>query len=411
MAGVAPAIISFFITFDIRADSMRFSKRTDDIIDSFIMKLIAVSKEEGMISFATGLPDERLFDTEGIARAAASVFEEKDHAKEMLQYGTIKGVLPLRKKIASRCRKEMNINVSEENIFMINGSQECFDLIGKMFLDKNDGMIVDDPGYLGALQSFSLYGPDITGIRLNDDGPDTAQLGNALKKDPKLYYSIPNHQNPSGISYSVEKRKEVAELLRSSECVMVEDDAYGELGYDGRAGPPVRSMTGNVILTGSFSKIISPGMRVGWMIVPDEMTDMTMKCVESSSLHANTFSQHVMDRFLEQNDIDAYLRVQRREYKRKCKLMLDLLDEKIPPGAEWNTPSGGMFIWMRLKEGTDAMRLYDSALKHKLVVMPGRPFHINGGMNTIRLNFATACDREIEEGVGRLASAYADAFR
>ncbi|MCL2712274.1 MAG: PLP-dependent aminotransferase family protein [Methanomassiliicoccaceae archaeon] len=389
---------------------MRFSKRTEDVIDSFIMKLISVSKEEGMISFATGLPDKRLFDTKGIARAAASVFEDIDHARDMLQYGTIKGVLPLREKIAARCRKEMNVNVSEENIFMINGSQECFDLIGKMFIDKGDNMIVDDPGYLGALQSFSLYGPNFTGIRMNADGPDTLQLMNALKKDPKLYYSIPNHQNPSGISYSPDRRKEVAEIMSSSECIMVEDDAYGELGYEGRAGPPVRSMTDNVILTGSFSKVISPGMRVGWMIVPDEMEDMTMKCVESSSLHANTFSQHVMNSFLEQNDLDAYLRRQRKEYKRKCGLMLDLLDDTLPKEIEWNTPNGGMFIWMKLAEGRDAMRLFDSALKKKLVVMPGRPFHINGGMNTIRLNFATAGDEEIKEGVKRLASAYGGLF-
>ncbi|MDR0791180.1 MAG: PLP-dependent aminotransferase family protein, partial [Methanomassiliicoccaceae archaeon] len=247
---------------------MRFSKRTEDLIDSFIMKLIAVSKEEGMISFATGLPDKRLFDTEGLARAAASVFENVDTARDALQYGTIKGIYSLRRKIAARCAKDMSVNVSEENIFIINGSQECFDLIGKMFIDRGDGMIVDDPGYLGALQAFSLYGPEFIGVRMNENGPDAAELRRALRRDPKLYYSIPNHQNPSGFSYSLDKRKEVAELISSSNTVMVEDDAYGELGYEGRIGPPVRSMADNVILTGSFSKIISPGMRIGWMIVP-----------------------------------------------------------------------------------------------------------------------------------------------
>jgi 2-aminoadipate transaminase len=389
---------------------MRFSKRTGDIIDSFIMKLISVSREEGMISFATGLPDKRLFDTEGMAKAAAGVFEDIGSARDALQYSITQGILPLRKKIAARCRKEMGFSASEDNIFIINGSQECFDLIGKMFIDRGDRMVTDDPGYLGALQSFSLYGPDMIGVRMNEDGPETAQLRDALKKDPKLYYSIPNHQNPSGFSYSSEKRKEVAELISSSECIMVEDDAYGELGYDGRIGPPVRSMAGNVILTGSFSKIISPGMRIGWMIVPDEMIDIAMKCVESSALHANSFSQNVMDRYLENTDMDAYLRRIRKEYKRKGRLMLDLLDDHLPPGPEWNTPDGGMFIWLRTKEGTDAMKLYESALRKKLVVMPGRPFHINGGMNTIRLNFATAGDEEIKEGVARLASAYEGLF-
>ncbi|MDR0791349.1 MAG: PLP-dependent aminotransferase family protein [Methanomassiliicoccaceae archaeon] len=389
---------------------MRFSKRTGDLIDSFIMKLIAVSKEEGMISFATGLPDKRLFDTEGIARAAADLFEDIERARDALQYGTIKGISPLRKKIAARCRKEMSVNVSEENIFIINGSQECFDLIGKMFIDRGDGMVMDDPGYLGALQAFSLYGPEFIGVKLNENGPDAEGLKKALQRNPKLYYSIPNHQNPSGFSYSLDKRKEVAELISSSDAVMVEDDAYGELGYDGRIGPPVRSMADNVILTGSYSKIISPGMRIGWMIVPDEMVEMTMKCVESSSLHANTFSQNVMDRYLEQNDLDSYLCTLRKEYKRKSRLMLDLLDDHLPPELEWNTPNGGMFIWLRTPNGTDAMRFYESALRRKLVVMPGRPFHINGGVNTIRLNFATAGDEEIKEGVSRLAKAYDGLF-
>jgi len=146
------------------------------------------------------------------------------------------------------------------------------------------------------------------------------------------------------------------------------------------------------------------------MIVPDEMIDITMKCVESSALHANTFSQYIMDRFPEQTDLDVYLSGLRKEYKRKCMLMLDLLDDHLPSGPEWNTPNGGMFIWLKLKEGADAMKLFDNALSKKLVVMPGRPFHINGGGNTIRLNFATADDEEIKEGIRRLASAYGGSF-
>ncbi|MDR2866157.1 MAG: PLP-dependent aminotransferase family protein [Methanomassiliicoccaceae archaeon] len=389
---------------------MRFAGRTEDLIESYIMKLIAVSKEKGMISFATGLPDNRLLDTDGMAKAAAKVFEDADEARDAMQYSVTKGMPALRRKIAARCRTEMNFNVSEENVFVINGSQECFDLIGKMILDKGDVMAVDNPGYLGALQSFSLYGPEFKGIEMSDGGPDTEQLRNVLKGRPKLYYSIPNHQNPSGFSYSAEKRKEVAELISSSDCIMAEDDAYGELGFEGRIGPPVRSMTGNVILTGSYSKTISPGMRVGWMIVPDDMIEMTMKCIESSLLHANTFSQAVMNKYLEMFDLDAHLRRIRKEYKRKCGLMLDLLDDHLPSELIWNRPNGGMFIWLRTKEGTDAMKLYDSALKNKLVVMPGRPFHIDGGMNTIRLNYATADDEDIKEGVGRLAKAYEGLF-
>ena len=377
-------------------------------MESYIMKLISVANEPGMISFATGLPDRRLFDVKGIAEATKEVLCEDP--KDALQYGITEGLPALRKKIADRCKKELGFSTSVDNIFITNGSQECFDHLGKLFIDPDDEMMIENPGYLGALQSFSVYSPKFLGIDVNENGPDMSQVRSALKKDPKLYYAVPNHQNPSGISYSDDARMEIAELLKGNECLMIEDDAYGELGFKGRVRKTIRSMNDGIVMTGSYSKIISPGMRVGWMIVPDELVSPVRKSLEASCLHANTFSQAIMNRFLEKNDLSTYLKPVRAEYGRKCKLFLDLLNDNFQDGPSWNEPDGGMFIWFRTPKGTDASKLFEAALKQKVVIMPGKPFHVKGGETTIRLNYATASDEEMKEGMKRLRNAYRSVF-
>ena len=372
------------------------------------MKLISVANEPGMISFATGLPDRRLFDVKGIAEAAKDVLN--GDPKDALQYGVTEGLPALRKKIAERCNKELGFTTSPENVFITNGSQECFDHLGKLFIDPDDEIMIENPGYLGALQSFSVYAPKYIGIDVDENGPDMSQLRGALKSLPKLYYAVPNHQNPSGISYSDDARTEIAGLMRDADCLMIEDDAYGELGFNGRVRKTIRSMNDDVVMTGSYSKIISPGMRVGWMIVPDELKEPIRKSLEASSLHANTFSQAIMNRFLELNNLSEYLKPIQREYGRKCKLMLDLLNDTFKDGPSWNEPDGGMFIWFKTLNGTDATKLFESALKQKVVIMPGKPFHVRGGENTIRLNYATASDEDMKEGIERLRTAYRGIF-
>lgn len=387
----------------------RFSKRTEDILESYIMELIAVANRPGMISFATGLPDKRLFDVAGIEKATEEVLEGVD-AADALQYGVTEGYFPLRKKIADRCKKEMNVAAKPENVLITNGSQECFDHMGKMFIDPGDSMIVENPGYLGALQSYSTYSPRYIGVDLDDEGPDMEQFASALKERPKLFYGVPNHQNPSGMSYSEDSRKQISEMIDASETLMIEDDAYGELGYDGRAGTSIKSMAENVVLTGSFSKTISPGMRIGWMVVPDWLIEQTKVSLEAGCLHAGSFSQRIMDRFLENHDLNAYLKPIRAEYKRKKNVFLELMEDHLPDDLRWNDPNGGMFIWLRTPDGTDATRLYEESLKNKLVIMPGHPFHVRGGENTIRLNFATASDEDMERGISILAKSYKSVF-
>ena len=382
----------------------RFSRSAESTMDSFIMSLVDVAAKPGMIAFATGLPDNSLFDIPAMRRAIDDVMAEEPYGA--LQYDTATGYIPLRKRIAERCRRELGFDTSWENVLMTSGSQVCFDLMGKMFLEHGDVMAVENPGYLGAIQSYSAYSPDFRGIDIGPGGVDLDQLSEAVSDGARLFYSIPNHQNPSGASYSEDVRKGVAEIIGESGCMLIEDDAYGELGYNGRVGRTMKSMIPeDTVLTGSFSKTISPGMRVGWMVVPDWMVAKAGRSLEACCLQSNTFCQRVIDRFLQDNDYDAYLQGLRRGYARKKKVFLDAMEDNLPDTVSWNDPDGGMFVWLRTPEGTDAMRLYERLLEGKLVVMPGRPFHVRGGANTIRLNFATPTDEQIAAGMKVLGDA------
>ncbi|MBR7005901.1 MAG: PLP-dependent aminotransferase family protein [Candidatus Methanomethylophilaceae archaeon] len=388
----------------------RFSQRASGTMESFIMSLVDVASRPGMISFATGLPDNSLFDVDGVAKAVAEVLREAGGAA--LQYDSATGFVPLRMRIADRCRKELGFSVGYENVILTNGSQECFDLLARMFLEPGDRMVVENPGYLGAIQSFSAYGPEIIGADVGPEGVDTGQLEAAVASGSKLFYSIPNHQNPSGGSYSDPVRTRVADIIRGSGCLMIEDDAYGELGFNGRAGRTMKSMAPeDVVLTGSFSKTISPGMRIGWMVVPEWMREQAGRSLEAASLQSGSFDQRIVDRFLADNDYDVYLQGLRKAYAAKKDFFLDAMEDELPDSVEWNDPQGGMFVWLKTPPGTDAMRVFDAALEDGLVVMPGRPFHVRGGENTLRLNYATPSEEQILSGMKILGKACRDALR
>jgi 2-aminoadipate transaminase len=384
-----------------------FAKLASGTMDSFIMSLVDVAARPGMISFSTGLPDNSLFDIEGLAKASDEVLREM--RGDALQYDSATGYIPLRKRIAERCRKELGFDATYEDVIMTNGSQECFDLLARLFLDPGDRMAVENPGYLGAIQSFSAYAPEFIGIDVGPEGADADQLARAVESGAKLFYSIPNHQNPSGNSYSESVRRSVADIVRGSRCLLIEDDAYGELGYAGRAGRTIKSMAPeDTVLTGSFSKTISPGMRIGWMVVPEWMRAQAGRSLEAMSLQSGTLCQKIVDRFLQEHDYDEYLRGLRRSYSKKKDFFLDIMEDELPDCMEWNNPKGGMFVWLTSPEGTDAMRIFNAALDRKLVVMPGKPFHVRGGENTLRLNFATPTEDQIRAGMKALGDACRD---
>ena len=386
-----------------------FSKCSGSIKESFIMGLVEVASKPGMISFATGLPDNNLLDPCALRDAMADVLDNDGPAA--LQYGPTSGYYGLKERVAERCRRVLGVDAQAEDVFFTNGSQECFDQLGRMFLNRGDIMAVENPGYLGAIQSFTAYGPCLHGVDVDEHGPDMAMLESSVEDGAKLFYSIPNFQNPTGASYSESARREVASIIDGSSCLMIEDDAYGELSYDGSRRTVMKSLADDTtVLTGSFSKTISPGMRVGWMVVPEWMREHVNRSMEAASLQSNTFCQRVIDRFLEMNDYDRYLSHVRRGYREKRDIFMDAMDDLLPDTVTWNVPEGGMFVWLRTPPGTRAMRLHELCLERGLVIMPGEPFHTHGGENAIRLNFATPDEDAILKGMHILGDVCRDLY-
>jgi 2-aminoadipate transaminase len=380
-----------------------FAQRMHNTPKSFIREILKVTENPGIISFAGGLPNPDLIDVGGIAEAAAAVLRED--GRTALQYSTTEGYLPLRRFIADRYKKRLGLDVSPDEILITNGSQQCLDLIGKILVDPNDRVAIERPGYLGAIQVFSLYEPVFVPIELTPQGPDLAAFEAAMAGDTaKLFYCIPNSQNPSGITYSEERRKACADILAGTRTLVVEDDAYGELQFSGSSPRPFKKyLPDQTILTGSFSKIFSPGMRLGWVCAPPPVMDQLVVAKQASDLHSNYLSQRIASRYLADNDIDAHIRKILVAYKKQRDCMIAAMQNEMPDGVSWTSPEGGMFVWVTLPAGCSSMEVFSTALKEQVAVLPGIPFYVDGGgTDTLRLNFSNAGADRIAEGIQRL---------
>lgn len=381
-----------------------FAPRMAKTPRSFIREILKVTEDPGITSFAGGLPNPDLIDVEGIAAATARVLAQD--GRTVLQYSTTEGYLPLRQWICDRYRKRLGLSVSPDEVLITNGSQQCLDLIGKVFIGTGDNVAIERPGYLGAIQAFSLYEPVFRPVLLHEDGPDTAMLANVLEKHrPKFFYGVPNSQNPSGITYSEERRKEVAALLSRYGVFMVEDDAYGELNFSGISKPSFRSfMPELTIITGSFSKILAPGMRLGWIVAPPEVMEQVVTAKQASDLHSNYLSQRIAMEYLCHTDIDAHIRKVQAFYHEQCRIMLEEIGKHFPHDVQCTSPQGGMFVWVTLPDGVSSMDVFEAAIKENVAVLPGIPFYIDGGGdNTLRINFSNASHERIRSGIAGLA--------
>jgi 2-aminoadipate transaminase len=371
---------------------------------SFIREILKVTEKPEIISFAGGLPSPALIDVDGIRIAASTVLEQDGRCA--LQYSTTEGYLPLRQFIADRYKKRLGLSVSPDEILITNGSQQCLDLIGKVLIGGGDHVAIERPGYLGAIQAFSLYEPVFHPVTLQKDGPDIAMLDKTCRSHPvRLFYGVPNSQNPSGISYSEERRKEVAGVMKEHGVLFVEDDAYGELNFSGTSLPSVQTfLPGQTIITGSFSKILAPGMRMGWVVAPPAIMEQLVIAKQASDLHSNYLSQRIAYEYLLHNDIDTHIRKIRAAYQHQRDVMIRVLEEKFPKTVSYTRPLGGMFIWVTLPPGCVSMEVFEQALQKNVAVLPGMPFYVDGGgTDTMRLNFSNATDDTIITGMGRLS--------
>lgn len=381
-----------------------FADRVKNVPRSFVREILKVTENPEIISFAGGLPNPKTFPVEEIAIATDKVLREE--GSPALQYSTTEGYGKLREYIANRYSSN-GLKINKDDILITNGSQQCIDLTAKIFVNKGDNILLEKPTYLAAIQSFSLYEPQFHSIPLMKDGVDTGKLKDILNSEQiKLFYSVTSFQNPSGISYSKEKRKEVAEIINDSETIFVEDNPYGELRFLGEDLPPIKSYLDNSILFGSFSKIVSPGMRLGWIVAGKEIMEKLIIAKQASDLHSNYFTQRVVYQYLIDNRIDGHITKIRQLYKRQRNKMIDAIKEFFPPEVKYTQPEGGMFLWVTLPEGTSSLELFDIALKRNVAFVPGQAFYVNGeGKNNLRLNFSNSDEEKIEEGIRRLGKA------
>ncbi len=383
---------------------VKFADRMATVHRSFIREILKVTEDQSIISFAGGLPNPGLFPVADLEAAAVKVMQE--NGPQSMQYSTTEGFQPLRQYIADRYKEKKGIDVDADEILITSGSQQCLDLLGKVFLNSGDNVIIERPGYLGAIQSFSMFQANFLTVGLEEDGPDLAELEKVLDSNAvKMFYAVTNFQNPSGLTYSPEKRKGVADILRGRDVIFVEDDPYGELRFMGDFHQPVVRgyLEENGILLGSFSKVAAPGFRLGWMVCSGEMRDKMIIAKQASDLHTSTFAQRVIHRYVTDNALDDHIEKIRECYGNQRDVMVKSIEKYFPEEVAVTRPEGGMFLWATLPEGMSSMDLFDEAIKNKVAFVPGRPFYVDGtGENTFRLNFSNSDEERIEEGIKRL---------
>jgi len=381
------------------------SQRAAGVGSSFIREILKVAQQPGIISFAGGLPNESLFPLEAIRSASDTVLTQEGHAA--LQYSSTEGHAGLREWIAERYRKRFGLTIPVESILITNGSQQALDLLGKVLLNPGDEVGLEQPGYLGAIQAFSFYQPRFLSLPLKDDGIDLAAMEQVLAEhQPKLLYTVPNFQNPSGISYSEENRQAIADLLRGKPTLLIEDDPYGELRYRGKAASSFKQLLPEqTLLLGSFSKTVLPSFRLGWIVAPPWLMNKLVIAKQSADLHTSGFTQRVLFRYLSDSDYDKHLQRLIEHYGSRMNAMLDAIEQYFSPEVIYTHPEGGMFIWATLPKNLSAMTLFQKSLQEKVAFVPGDPFYINDSVsNTLRLNYTNSDVETIERGIIKLGA-------
>ncbi len=389
-----------------------FSDRIADVPRSFIREILKVTLDPTVISFAGGLPNRALFPVEAIKAAACAVLDTE--GRDVLQYGSSEGHPGLREYISERYRQKAGLDIPVDSILITSGSQQGLDLLGKVLLNDGDALVIEEPGYLGAIQALSLYRPRFLPVPLLQDGLDPDGLRAALAHDrPKCLYAVPNFQNPSGISYSEDNRREVAGILSGTGVFLIEDDPYGELRFAGSDMPSFKSLLpDNTILLGTFSKTLVPGFRLGWIVAPPALMQKLVTAKQATDLHTTHFTQSIVCRYVRDNDPDEHIRLIREVYGRQCRAMQESVRRHFPPDVACTRPEGGMFLWAELPGGMAAVDLFERAVQDKVVFVPGDPFYVRGGRHsTMRLNFSCSDVDTIEVGIERLGRAIREAPR
>ena len=384
-----------------------FSERIKNTPSSFIREILKVTQNPEIISFAGGLPNPISFPQKELQVSMNAIAEK--YGSKIYQYSTTLGLDSLRQYIAYRYNKIWGMNITIDNIIITTGSQQALDLIGKVFINEHDNVMVEKPSYLGLLQSFCMYMANFVQTKLNDDGLDIEDLKHTLKTyKPKVAYLIPNFQNPTGLTYTAENRQKVFEAIKDEDMLLIQDDPYGELRFEEGERIPYIGLNQSEknIYLGSFSKIVTPGMRLGYIIAHKEIIKMLETAKQASDLHSNIFGQYLIADYLQNNDLDKHIAKIKELYKSQANAMVSAMEEYFPKTVKFTHPQGGMFTWVTLEEGKDVLKLFDKAIEKKVAFVPGHPFYVNPKtVNTLRLNYTNADSETIKTGIKRLADA------
>jgi 2-aminoadipate transaminase len=395
----------------------RYALRTKRIRSSEIRELLKITDQPGIISFAGGLPSPEAFPLRRFEEACHKVItEQADHA---LQYGRTEGYEPLRDWIA-RNMARYGIRAKLENVMITSGAQQALDLIGKLFIDRGDRVLVEAPTYLGALQAFNAYGAEYISVPIDSDGLRTDLVEEPLRFSPKFMYVLPNFQNPAGTTLSEGRRHELVLLADKYGVPIIEDDPYGQLRYEGEHVPSMVVIDrenlrrdagysiGNVIYLGTFSKTVAPGLRLGWIVAPPEVIAKLVQLKQSTDLHTSTFTQHVAYEVVRDGFLDEHVKFIRKLYRERRDVMLQALTKFFPPEVKWTRPQGGLFLWVTLPQTLDSHKILEAAVAQKVAFVPGNSFYANpvGPVDHhMRLNFSNATPEQVQEGIRRLALA------
>jgi len=380
----------------------QFADRVNKIRSSAIRDMLKITEMPEMISLAGGLPAEELFPTADLQAAVNYVLQAESAAS--LQYGPTEGYLPLRKQIAA-IMNERGVYCSAEEILVTSGSQQSLDLLGRVFLNQGDVVLMENPTYLAAIQAFEAFEPRLAAVPTDEQGMLPEALEKAIiEEHPKLVYLVPTFQNPTGRTMNLERRLAVAKILRRHRVLLVEDDPYSALRFEGDELPCIKSLEDDwVVYLSTFSKTVVPGFRVGWMAGNPTIIAYVAKCKQGADLHTNSLVQHILARYLREADTPAHIARLRVEYKKRKDAMLHALEREFPPGVSWSEPQGGMFLWLQLPEGLDADTLLAEAIATQVAFVPGKSFFVGeGGENTMRLNYSNSSPALINEAIKRL---------
>ena len=388
--------------------SKLFSKRATAIKSSVIREILKVTANPQVISFAGGLPAPESFPVAQMKAAFDKVLATD--AQAALQYSTTDGYAPLREWVANRMSTN-GATITADQVIIVSGSQQALDLIGKVFIDEGDKVLVETPTYLGALQAFSLFSPEFISVASDENGLDASQLSSEDAQAAKFLYALPNFQNPTGRMMSEARRAKLVEVARANDLLVVEDDPYGALWYESAPPPSLLSrMPERVIHMGSFSKVLAPGLRLGYIVAPVEIARKFEQAKQATDLHTSTIAQRVVYEVVKDGFLDEHIPSIRSRYHHQAQSMLGALEAYMPSGVTWNQPAGGMFLWVNLPNGMNAETVLEKALAHNVAYVPGSPFYANEvAANTLRLAFVTVPAAKIEEGITTLGKIFAAA--